>query len=60
MTQDVNRAPRLCKQSTEFVPQHYPTAPLPARHAVPKDARLVSRPVLGGLHHEYTFERKAA
>jgi len=33
---------------------------LPHRHAVPTGARLVSTPVLNGLHHEYRFEREAA
>ncbi len=37
----------------------YPAAPLPHRHEIPPDARLISTPVLGGLHHEYRLERAA-
>jgi hypothetical protein len=29
------------------------------RHAIPIGLRVVSRPVLGGLHHEYGLEPKA-
>ncbi len=29
-------------------------------HQVPRDARAVVRPILGGLHHEYGLERLAA
>lgn len=37
-----------------------PAPPLPHRHRLPPDARVVSRSVLGGLHHEYRFEKLAA
>ena len=30
------------------------------RHSIPKDHRIVVTPILGGLHHEYKFERSAA
>ena len=29
-------------------------------HQLPRDARVVARSILGGLHHEYGLERKAA
>jgi hypothetical protein len=29
-------------------------------HELPRDMRVVARPILGGLHHEYGFERRAA
>ena len=40
--------------------EQYPAKPLPHRHAIPAGARLISTPVLNGLHHEYRFEREAA
>ena len=30
------------------------------QHKLPKDYRVVSKPVLGGLHHEYGLEKEAA
>jgi putative transposase len=30
------------------------------RHVIPRDQRVVAKSVLGGLHHEYRFERIAA
>ena len=39
-------------------------AALPAveesRHVIPRDQRVVTKSVLGGLHHEYRLERIAA
>lgn len=37
-------------------------SPMPpiAGHRLPRDTRVVVRPILGGLHHEYGFERRAA
>jgi putative transposase len=29
-------------------------------HQLPRDARVVARPILGGLHHEYGLEKRAA
>jgi putative transposase len=44
------------------IPQ--PPASLPAlqdhRHRLPAQLRVVSRPILGGLHHEYRLEAKAS
>jgi len=40
--------------------ESYPAPPLAPRHAIPSDARIVSKPVLGGLHHEYRLEKFAA
>jgi transposase InsO family protein len=31
-----------------------------SRHAIPRDQRVVTKSVLGGLHHEYRLERIAA
>jgi putative transposase len=39
--------------------QLYPAPELDHRHRTPSGAHVVSRPVLGGLHHEYRFERAA-
>ena len=38
----------------------YPAPRLEHRHRLPDGARVVSTPVLGGLHHEYRFEQRAA
>jgi len=37
-------------------------SPMPpiAGHRLPRDTRVVARSILGGLHHEYGFERRAA
>ncbi len=35
-------------------------APVLAGHRLPKDTRVVARPILGGLHHEYGPEKLAA
>jgi len=35
-------------------------APLLAGHQLPKGARIVARSILGGLHHEYGFDKLAA
>jgi hypothetical protein len=32
----------------------------PSRHRIPHDHRVIARPVLGGLHHEYRLEKVAA
>jgi putative transposase len=32
----------------------------PLRHCIPKDCRVVTEPILGGLHHEYRLERLVA
>ena len=29
-------------------------------HRIPMDHRVVAKPILGGMHHEYTLERRAA
>jgi len=36
-----------------------PAIPI-ADHHLPADMRLIARPILGGLHHEYGFEKLAA
>ncbi len=36
-----------------------PAAPI-AGHGFPRDAPVVARPILGGLHHEYGLEKRAA
>ena len=35
-------------------------APHACRHELPSDARITTREILGGLHHEYELERTAA
>jgi len=35
-------------------------APHARRHELPSDARITTRDILGGLHHEYELERTAA
>jgi putative transposase len=45
------------------IPQPPTQSPVPRqahRHQLPKHLHLVARPVLGGLHHEYWLEAKAA
>ena len=32
----------------------------PQRHCIPKDCRVVATSILGGLHHEYGLEKRAA
>jgi len=32
----------------------------PHRHKLPKGYRVTSRPILGGLHHEYSLKKEAA
>jgi putative transposase len=38
----------------------YPATPQQHRHELPSGAIIISKPVLGGLHHEYRLEAKAA
>jgi putative transposase len=45
------------------IPQPPPHMPAPQhanRHRLPAHLRVANRPILGGLHHEYRFEEKAA
>jgi putative transposase len=45
------------------MPQSPPQLPTPQhahRHRLPERLRIVTRPILGGLHHEYGLEEKAA
>jgi putative transposase len=39
--------------------QGLPVAPQPQRHQLPADAKVVSKPILSGLHHEYRLDRAA-
>jgi hypothetical protein len=45
------------------IPQSTPHLPAPRqahRHRLPAHLRVVARPILGGLHHEYRLEAKVA
>jgi putative transposase len=45
------------------IPQPPPHLPIPVqehRHRLPEPLQVVARPILGGLHHEYRFDEKAA
>jgi transposase InsO family protein len=42
------------------VPLHPPPAPSERRHQIPEDCRVRAKPVLEGLHHEYSLEKLAA
>jgi hypothetical protein len=45
------------------IPQLSPQLPVPlqaCRHRMPEYLRVVACPILGGLHHEYRLEEKAA
>jgi putative transposase len=45
------------------IPQPPPWLPVPLhehRHRIPEHLRVVARPILSGLHHEYCLEKKAA
>jgi len=45
------------------IPQPPPHLPIPFqehRHRLPELLQVVARPIMGGLHHEYRFEEKAA
>src|SRR6266511_400798 len=41
-------------------PSHLQVAPHARRHRLPEQLRVVARATLGGLHHAYGFEEKAA
>ncbi len=44
------------------LPESPPGLPAPpiTGHRLPRNARIVARPILGGLHHEYGLEKRAA
>jgi putative transposase len=45
------------------IPQPLPPVPVPHQehqHRIPPHLRVVARPILGGIHHEYRLEQKAA
>jgi hypothetical protein len=40
-------------------PSHLPVALHGHRHQLPQHLKVVARPILGGLHHEYGLAEKA-
>jgi hypothetical protein len=44
------------------IPEFPPGLPAPSitGHRFPRDARIIARSILGGLHHEYEWEKLAA
>jgi hypothetical protein len=45
------------------IPESIQTLPMPRkthRHRMPSGQRIVARPVIGGLHHDYWLEKDAA
>ncbi len=40
-------------------PDHLPVKPQQHRHRIPDHCKIVSQPILGGLHHEYRLEKAA-
>jgi hypothetical protein len=45
------------------IPQPLPPLPVPRqthRHRLPAHLHVVAHPILGGLHHEYRLEARAA
>jgi hypothetical protein len=40
--------------------RHLPVPLQVHQHTIPLDLRVVARPILGGLHHEYRLEKKVA
>jgi hypothetical protein len=41
-------------------PSHLPVPLQAYRHRLPPHVRVMARPILGGLHHEYQIEERAA
>jgi putative transposase len=55
-----SRPPMALRPGIPQPPPHLPASRQAHRHRIPEHLRIVARPILSGLHHEYWLEEKAA